>query len=70
MRTGAIVCLMLFICAAVLGLLQMWFTVMSWETFIKVMITLSVLFVIALAVTLVLKEYVENKELKKNNYID
>ena len=70
MKTGSIICLVLFVAAAVLILAQMWFTPLGAEVFTKVLITLAVLFVVALGVTLVKKEYVEEKDMKDSGHID
>lgn len=70
MKTGSIVCLVLFVATALLVLLQMWFTPLGAEVFTKTVITLVVLFVVALGITLVKKEYVEEKEMKDSGYID
>lgn len=70
MKLGSIICLVLFVAAALLILLQMWFTPLGAEIFTKILITLAVLFVVALGVTLVKKEYVEEKEMKDSGYID
>ena len=40
------------------------------RVFTKVLITLAVLFVVALGVTLVKKEYVEEKDMKDSGHID
>ena len=70
MKVGSIVCLVLFVLAAGLFLLQMWFSIMEAESFVKTMVTLGVLFVVALGVTLVKKEYVDEKKMKDSGYID
>ena len=43
---------------------------MEAESFVKTMVTLVVLFVVALGVTLVKKEYVDEKKMKDSGYID
>lgn len=70
MHTGALVCLAIFVLGALLSLAQLWFMPMSAEVFTKVMITLGVLFVVALAVTLVRREYLAEKKMKDQGYID
>ena len=70
MKVGSIVCLVLFVLAAGLFLLQMWFSIMEAESFVKTMVTLVVLFVVALGITLVKKEYVDEKKMKDSGYID
>ena len=70
MKTGSIICLGIFVLAALLGLLQLWFAPLSAEFFSKVIITLGVAFVIALVVTLVKKEYIDDKNLKDSGFLD
>ena len=70
MKKGSIICLGIFVLAALLGLLQLWFALLSAELFSKVIITLGVAFVIALVVTLVKKEYIDDKNLKDSGFLD
>ncbi|MDX8395754.1 MAG: hypothetical protein R8K22_04990 [Mariprofundaceae bacterium] len=70
MKTGSIICLGIFVAAAFLSLGQMWFSLMSSSMFIKALITLAVFFVVVLGITLVKREYVEDKEMKDSGYID
>lgn len=70
MKTGSIICLVIFISGAILSLVQMWFMPLEGDTFIKVLITLGVLFIVALGITLVKKEYLDDKEMKINGYLD
>lgn len=70
MKVGSIVCTLIFVAGMLLSLLQLWFEPFSAELFIKLLITLSVLFVVALAITLVVREYISEREMKKQGYID
>ncbi|WP_415891955.1 hypothetical protein ACMXYN_11575 [Neptuniibacter sp. PT8_73] len=70
MKTGSIICLALFVIGALLSLVQLWFAPLESETFLKVAITLGVIFVVALGITLVKREYIENQSLKKDKFID
>jgi len=70
MKNGAMICLGLFVAAALLILLQLWFTPLSGETFTKLLITLGILFVIVLGIVLVRREYAEEKKMKDDGYID
>lgn len=70
MKAGAIICLIIFVLAAALSIMQLWFTVLKPEIFIKTIISLGILFVVALGITLVRKEYLENKKMKDSGYID
>ena len=69
-KTGSIICLTLFVGAAFLSLAQMWFQPLAWDLFFMIIITLSVLFVVALGITLVRNQYMNNAKLKDAGYID
>ena len=70
MKYGSIVCTALFVLGVVISLLQMWFSIMSAELYFKSIITISAFFVVSLVITLVSKEYLSEKEMKKKGYID
>lgn len=70
MKTGSIVCLVIFVLAAFLSLAQMWFSPLDTKMFVKILITLGILFVVALGITLVKKEYLDNKKMRDSGYID
>ncbi|MEH6565799.1 MAG: hypothetical protein V7756_10790 [Halopseudomonas sp.] len=70
MKLGAIICLLLFVAGCALSIIQLWFAPLEPDTFFKVLVTLGILFVISLAVTLVTREYLQDKELRKNGFID
>ncbi len=70
MKTGSIICLSIFVLGALLALTQLWFAPLSAEVFTKVLITLTVLFVVVLGITLVRREYVDDKNMKDSGYID
>ncbi|MDD1612874.1 MAG: hypothetical protein LUQ57_06985 [Methylococcaceae bacterium] len=70
MRTGAILCLLIFVTWVFIALLQLWFDLLSGELFWKLTITAGALFVVVLGVSLVVREYVEEKKMKDDGYID
>lgn len=70
MKVGAIICLVIFVLAALLSLIQMWFSPLGTESFVKTLITLGVLFVVVLGITLVRREYIEDKKMKDSGYLD
>ncbi|WP_448247322.1 hypothetical protein [Thalassotalea agariperforans] len=70
MKYGSLVCTGLFILGVILSLVQMWFTPFETELFWKLLITIAAFFVIALGITLVCKEYLSEKEMKKKGFID
>ena len=70
MKYGSVVCTCLFILGVVISLIQLWFSPMSAELFWKLIITIAAFFIVALAITLVFKEYLSEKEMKKKGFID
>jgi hypothetical protein len=70
MRTGAIICLTIFVTWVAIALLQLWFDLLNGEIFLKLTITAGALFVVVLGVTLVVREYVDEKKMKDDGYID
>ena len=70
MKYGSIVCTALFVLGVFLCLVQIWLAPFGHEIFIKLLFTIGALFVVALAITLVTREYFSEKEMKKKGYID
>ena len=70
MKVGSIICLIIFVATALLLVVQLWFTPLDAEVFTKTLITLVVAFVVALGITLVKREYLDEKEMKDSGYID
>ena len=70
MKWGASICLLLFVAGGLLAIAQIWFALLSPDAFFKVLITLGILFVISLGVTLVTREYLQDKELRTKGFID
>lgn len=70
MRAGTIVCIATFILGSLLALAQMWFAPMSAETFVKVEITLGVVFVVVLGTTLAAREFLQNEKLRKSGHLE
>jgi hypothetical protein len=70
MRTGAIICLVIFVAWVIIALLQLWFDLLSGEIFLKLTLTAGALFVVVLGVSLVVREYIDEKKMKDDGYID
>ena len=70
MKYGSIICTILFVLGVALSLIQMWFAPLEPELFFKLLITIGAFFVVALGITLVFKEYLSEKEMKKKGFID
>lgn len=69
-KAGVATCIILFVLEALLCLWQMWFTPLGAELFWKLFFTLAALFVVVLGVTIAVTEYLSEKEMKKQSYID
>ena len=70
MKVGYIICSLLLIILAVLSLAQLWLNFISSALFIKLSITFIILFIVCLVITLVVKDYKTEQELKDKGYID
>ena len=63
--TGAVLALF-----AILLLVQMWGNIMPWETFMKLAVTAAVIIVVAFGLALLYREYIEEKTMKDEKYLD
>ena len=66
---GIIVAVILFI-YAILLVGQIWGSWMEWNNFIKLTVTAGVIVIAVGVIALIWRELIEEKELKKDNYID
>ena len=55
---------------AILLLAQMWGNVMPWDLFIKLSITAFVIIVVTFGLALLYREYIEEKTMKDEKYLD
>ena len=55
---------------AILLLVQMWGNVMPWETFMKLTVTATVIIVATFGLALLYREYIEEKSMKEEKYLD
>jgi hypothetical protein len=69
-KAGVIACLTTFIVGCVLLLLQMWVTLLPADVFAKVMITLGIVFVVLLGITLVRREYLDDRTLRESGHLE
>ncbi len=70
MKTGTFICVATFILGSLISILQLWFTPMPAEVFVKVIVTLGAVFVVVLGTTLASREYLENQKLRNSGHID
>ena len=70
MKIASIISGSVFVLYAVLLLLQLWIEVVSWSVFVKLTITAGVLIVVTFGVALLYREYIEEKRMKDEYFID
>jgi len=70
MRIAAAITIGAIALYSVLGLLQLWFTIMDGEVFLKVSITFGVVVVASGLAALIGREYVKEEKDRKDGYID
>lgn len=70
MKIASIITGIILALFAVLLLAQMWGNVMPWETFIKLAVTAIVIIVATFGLALLYREYMEEKTMKDEKYLD
>lgn len=70
MKLAAIAGLAIAILWSALAILQLWFAVVSGESFFKLTVTAGILLVLIVVAAIVTREYVRETDLKKKEYID
>ncbi|MGQ2386268.1 hypothetical protein [Acinetobacter ursingii] len=70
MKYGVISGLFISILWSVLAILQLWFSILDIDVFLKLTVTAGILLVIIVIVTLVIREYLSDKQLKKEGFLD
>lgn len=70
MKLGVIAGLVIGLGWVFLALVQLWFSPLSNELFFKLSVTAGVLLVAVVVVTLVVREYLSEKKLKQDGFID
>jgi hypothetical protein len=70
MKTGVVAALGIALAWAALAVAQLWLNVFSGEIFLKLTITAGILVVAIVLVTLAVREYVTNKDLKSRGFMD
>jgi len=70
MKIASIISGSILVLYAVFLLVWLWGESISWENFIKVSITAGVIIVVTMGLALIYREYVEEKSLKEEKYLD
>ena len=70
MKYGVISSLTISVLWALLTIVQLWFSVLTSENFMKITISAAILVGVIVIVSLVVREYLSDKKLKKEGFID
>lgn len=70
MKFGITICLIIVVLWTALALLQLWFTLLATDIFAKITISAVVIIAAVLLVTLGIREYLSDKQLKAKGFID
>lgn len=70
MKVVAYISISLLTTWGILALLQLWFHIISYALFTKITISFVVILVISVVVALIKREYADEKEMRKNDFID
>ena len=70
MKIASIITGVILALFGLLLLVQIWGNVMPWETFTKLFITAVVIIVVTFGLALLYREYVEEKKMKDEKYLD
>lgn len=69
-KIASMIVAIVFIVYAIVGILQLWFTIMEWSTFVKLSITAMVIIIVSFGLAMLYREYIEEKKMKEDKYID
>jgi ABC-type nickel/cobalt efflux system permease component RcnA len=70
MKVASIISGVVFAIYAILLLVQVWSEAMSWEVFMKLTVTAAVIIVVTFGLAMLYREYIEEKRMKDDKYID
>jgi len=70
MKVASIISGLVFAIYAILLLVQIWSEAMSWEVFMKLTVTAAVIIVVTFGLAMLYREYIEEKSMRDDKYID
>jgi len=70
MKVASIISGLVFAIYAILLLVQVWSEAMSWEVFMKLTVTAVVIIVVTFGLAMLYREYIEEKSMRDDKYID
>jgi len=70
MKIASIITGVILLAYAIFALVWLWGSSISWTTFIKVTITAAVIVVAVLGIALLYREYIEERSMKEEKFLD
>ncbi len=70
MKVASIISGLVFAVYAILLLVQVWSEAMSWTVFMKLTVTAAVIIVVTFGLAMLYREYIEEKSMRDDKYID
>jgi len=70
MKVASVVSGVVLTVYAVLLLVQIWSEAMSWEVFMKLTVTAAVIIIVTFGLAMLYREYIEEKTMRDEKYID
>ncbi|KIM02843.1 MAG: membrane protein [Sulfurovum sp. AS07-7] len=70
MKIASIIVGIIFVLYAIMGILQLWFNIIEWSTFVKLSITAMTVIIVTFGVAMLYREYIDEKKMKEDKYID
>jgi len=70
MKIASMVTGIIFALFAIVLLVQMWGNVMPWDIFIKLSVTAGVIIIVTFGLAMLYREYIEEKTMKDEKYLD
>jgi membrane protein implicated in regulation of membrane protease activity len=70
MKIASVITGDIFTLFSILLLVQIWGNIMPWETFMKVTVTAVVIIVVTFGLAMLYREYIEEKSMKEDKYLD
>ncbi len=69
-KIASIIVGIIFVLYAIMGILQLWFNIIEWSTFVKLSITAMTVIIVTFGVAMLYREYIDEKKMKEDKYID
>jgi hypothetical protein len=70
MKIASMITGIIFALFAIMLLVQMWGNVMPWDIFIKLSVTAGIIIIVTFGLAMLYREYIEEKAMKDEKYLD